>query len=150
MHLFENSIPMALIMIYMLWFSISGVITVADALDREAVQHYWLTVFATDLGTVPMMSWAEVYIEVLDINDNPPELSQPIYFGTVQENLPKGTSVLKVDASDRDNSSEGKLTYQIVDSQRTYFKINSKTGIFLYLPMIVDLFEMLILLGKGR
>ncbi|XP_062856682.1 protocadherin Fat 2 [Trichomycterus rosablanca] len=107
----------------------TGVIKVADTLDREAVPHYWLTVYATDLGTVPMMSRTEVYIEVLDINDNPPEPSQPIYFASVQENLPKGTSVLKVDATDQDKSSKGKLTFQILDSQRTYFNINSKTGV---------------------
>ncbi|XP_036424414.1 LOW QUALITY PROTEIN: protocadherin Fat 2 [Colossoma macropomum] len=107
----------------------TGVIRTADTLDREAVLHYWLTVYATDLGTIPLVSWTEVYIEVLDINDNPPELSQPIYFASVHENLPKDKSVLKVAATDVDKSSEGKVTFQILDSQRTYFTIDSKTGV---------------------
>uniref|UniRef100_A0A672QBP7 FAT atypical cadherin 2 n=1 Tax=Sinocyclocheilus grahami TaxID=75366 RepID=A0A672QBP7_SINGR len=98
-------------------------------LDREAVPHYWLTVYAKDLGTVPLVSWTEVYIEVWDINDNPPELSQPVYFGSVQENLPKDKSVLKVSATDMDKSSEGKLAFQILDSQRVYFTIDTKTGV---------------------
>lgn len=97
-------------------------------MDREAVPHYWLTVYAKDLGTVPLLSWTEVYIEVWDINDNPPELSQPVYFGSVQENLPKDKSVLKVSATDMDKSSEGKLVFQILDSQRIYFTIDPKTG----------------------
>uniref|UniRef100_A0A9J8DFP2 FAT atypical cadherin 2 n=1 Tax=Cyprinus carpio carpio TaxID=630221 RepID=A0A9J8DFP2_CYPCA len=107
----------------------TGVIRTAGLLDREAVPHYWLTVYAKDLGTVPLVSWTEVYIEVWDINDNPPELSQPVYFGSVQENLPKDKSVLKVSATDMDKSSEGKLAFQILDSQRVYFNIDAKTGV---------------------
>uniref|UniRef100_A0A671Q6N2 Protocadherin Fat 2-like n=1 Tax=Sinocyclocheilus anshuiensis TaxID=1608454 RepID=A0A671Q6N2_9TELE len=107
----------------------TGVIRTAGLLDREAVPHYWLTVYAKDLGTVPLVSWTEVYTEVWDINDNPPELSQPVYFGSVQENLPKDKSVLKVSATDMDKSSEGKLAFQILDSQRVYFTIDTKTGV---------------------
>jgi len=109
-------------------FHFAGVIRTASLMDREAVPHYWLTVYAKDLGTVPLVSWTEVYIEVWDINDNPPELSQPVYFGSIQENLPKDKSVLKVSATDMDKSSEGKLVFQILDSQRIYFTIDSKTG----------------------
>lgn len=103
-------------------------IQLADTIDREAVTHYWLTVYATDLGTVPLVTWTEVYIEVLDINDNPPELSQPMYFASIQENSSKDKFVLKVAATDVDKSSEGRITFHIPDSQRTYFDINSKTG----------------------
>ncbi|XP_076877989.1 protocadherin Fat 2 [Brachyhypopomus gauderio] len=106
----------------------TGVIQTADTLDRETVQYYWLTVHATDLGSVPLASWTEVYIEVLDINDNPPAFSQPVYFASVQENLPQDTFVSKVSATDMDKSSEGKITFQILDSQRIHFTINSKTG----------------------
>ncbi|XP_061091766.1 protocadherin Fat 2 isoform X2 [Conger conger] len=106
----------------------TGVIRTAETLDREAIPHYWITVYATDLGTVPLVSWTEVFVEVMDINDNPPELSKPIYFGSVLENSPKGKSVLKVAATDVDLDSEEKLTFQIVDSQRL-FSINTKTGV---------------------
>ncbi|XP_051506561.1 protocadherin Fat 2-like [Myxocyprinus asiaticus] len=107
----------------------TGVIQTAGPLDREAVPHYWLTVYVKDLGTVPLVSWTEVYIAVLDVNDNHPELSQPVYFVSVQENLPKDKSVLKVSATDLDKSSEGKLTFQILDSQHKYFTIDTKTGV---------------------
>ncbi|KAG5263738.1 hypothetical protein AALO_G00268040 [Alosa alosa] len=107
----------------------TGVIRTVDTLDRETVTHYWLTVYATDLGTVPLASWAEVYLEILDVNDNPPELSQAIYFASIQENQPPDLSVLQVSATDVDKSSENKLVYQILESQRTYFAINSTTGV---------------------
>nr|XP_015205333.1 PREDICTED: protocadherin Fat 2 [Lepisosteus oculatus] len=107
----------------------TGIIRTADILDRESTPHYWLTVYATDLGAVPLVSWTEVFIEVMDINDNPPEFSQPVYFGSVLENSPQDKFILRVEASDADIASEGKLTFQILDTQRTYFTIGSKTGV---------------------
>ncbi|XP_023653219.2 protocadherin Fat 2 [Paramormyrops kingsleyae] len=106
----------------------TGLIRTADTLDREVVGHYWLTVSATDMGTVPLTSWTEVYVEVLDVNDNPPEFSQPVYFGSVLENAPENEFVLQVAATDVDSTSEGKQTFQILESQRTYFAIDHKTG----------------------
>ncbi|XP_063046252.1 protocadherin Fat 2 isoform X2 [Engraulis encrasicolus] len=107
----------------------TGVIRTLETLDRETTTHYWLTIFATDLGTVPLVSWTEVYLEVLDINDNPPQFSQPIYFASIQENQPPEQSVVQVSATDMDMSSENKLTYQMLDSQRTYFSIDPTTGV---------------------
>uniref|UniRef100_A0A667YH43 FAT atypical cadherin 2 n=1 Tax=Myripristis murdjan TaxID=586833 RepID=A0A667YH43_9TELE len=107
----------------------TGVIRTAETLDRETVPHYWLSVYATDLGTEPLISWTHVYLEVLDVNDNAPELSQPVYFTTVQENVAKAKSILQVSAVDVDTSSESKLSFQMLDSQRTYFDIDPKTGV---------------------
>uniref|UniRef100_A0A8C9UXP7 FAT atypical cadherin 2 n=1 Tax=Scleropages formosus TaxID=113540 RepID=A0A8C9UXP7_SCLFO len=106
----------------------TGVIRTADTLDRETTGHYWLTVSAMDLGTVPLVSWTEVYLEVWDVNDNPPELSQPVYFGSVLENSPRDQFVLQVAATDADSSSEDQLSFRILDTQRTFFAIDSKTG----------------------
>ncbi|MED6273157.1 hypothetical protein CHARACLAT_003815 [Characodon lateralis] len=107
----------------------TGVIRTVESLDREMVQHYWLSVYATDLGTEPLMSWTHVFLEVLDINDNAPELSQPVYFASIQENMDKVTSVIQVLATDVDMSSEGKLSYQMLESHRTYFDVDPKTGV---------------------
>lgn len=90
--------------------------------------HYWLFVYATDLGTEPLISWTHVFLEVLDVNDNPPELLQPVYFASVQENVGSVKSVLQVSATDVDTSSEGKLTFQMPESHRTYFGVDPKTG----------------------
>ncbi|XP_071382628.1 protocadherin Fat 1-like, partial [Centroberyx affinis] len=107
----------------------TGVIRTTETLDRETMPHYWLSVYATDLGTEPLISWTHVFLEVLDVNDNAPELSQPVYFASVQENVAKAKSVLSVSATDVDTSSEGKLSFQMLDSQRTYFDVNPKTGV---------------------
>ncbi|XP_075961283.1 protocadherin Fat 2 [Anarhichas minor] len=107
----------------------TGVIRTTEALDRETMPHYWLSVYVTDLGTEPLISWTHVFLEVLDVNDNAPELSQPVYFATVQENLATVRSVVQVSATDVDSSSEGKLSFQILESHRTFFNVDPQTGV---------------------
>ncbi|XP_051926761.1 protocadherin Fat 2 isoform X1 [Hippocampus zosterae] len=107
----------------------TGVIRTTGPLDREKVPHYWLSVVATDLGTEPRASWTHVYMDVLDINDNAPELSQPIYFASVPENVEAITSIVLVAASDADASSQGRLSFLITELHRTYFDVDNKTGV---------------------
>uniref|UniRef100_A0A3Q3DSY9 FAT atypical cadherin 2 n=1 Tax=Hippocampus comes TaxID=109280 RepID=A0A3Q3DSY9_HIPCM len=107
----------------------TGVIRTTGPLDREKVPHYWLSIVATDLGTEPRASWTHVYMDVLDINDNAPELSQPIYFASVPENVEAITSIVLVAASDADASSQGRLSFHITESHRTYFDVDHKTGL---------------------
>lgn len=106
----------------------SGVIRTTELLDREKTPHYWLSVYVTDLGTEPLTSWTHVFLEVLDVNDNAPELSQPVYFASVQENVDRVGSVTQVLATDVDTSSEGKLSYLMLESHRTHFDVDPKTG----------------------
>uniref|UniRef100_A0A665V628 FAT atypical cadherin 2 n=1 Tax=Echeneis naucrates TaxID=173247 RepID=A0A665V628_ECHNA len=107
----------------------TGVIRTTETMDRETKPHYWLSVYATDLGTEPLISWTHVFLEVLDVNDNAPELSQPVYFASVRENLDVVKSVIQVSAKDVDTLSEGKLSFQMLDSHRTYFEVDPKTGV---------------------
>ncbi len=105
-----------------------GVIRTTETLDREMKPHYWLSVYVTDLGTEPLISWTHVFIEVLDVNDNTPELSQPVYFASVPENVDKVKSIVQVSATDKDASSKGKLTFQMPESHRTFFSVDPETG----------------------
>lgn len=106
-----------------------GVITAADILDRETTGSYWLTVYATDRGVVPLYSTIEVYIEVEDVNDNAPLTSEPIYYPVVMENSPKDVSVIQIQAEDPDSGSNEKLTYRITSGNpQNFFAINIKTG----------------------
>uniref|UniRef100_A0A8P0N705 Protocadherin Fat 3 n=1 Tax=Canis lupus familiaris TaxID=9615 RepID=A0A8P0N705_CANLF len=108
----------------------SGVISTADILDRETTGSYWLTVYATDRGVVPLYSTIEVYIEIEDVNDNAPLTSEPIYYPVVMENSPKDVSVIQIQAEDPDSSSNEKLTYRITSGNpQNFFAINTKTGL---------------------
>ncbi|XP_053156770.1 protocadherin Fat 2 isoform X2 [Hemicordylus capensis] len=108
----------------------SGTIITTGPLDRESNSHYWLTVLAVDLGSIPLSSVAEIYIEVTDVNDNSPQMSSPVFYSSVMENSPPNTSILQVEATDPDSGSKGKLTFHIISgNHHRFFDINPVTGL---------------------
>ena len=50
---------------------------------------------------------------MLDENDNPPELVRDMFEMTVPENIPVGTTLVTLLASDPDLHENGSLTYSI-------------------------------------
>ncbi|XP_051157574.1 fat-like cadherin-related tumor suppressor homolog [Leptopilina boulardi] len=98
-------------------------------LDVETKRGYWLTVYAQDHGVVPLSSKQEVYIEVLDENDNIPLTELPVYYPSVPENSPAGVNVVQIRAFDRDVTSQ-QFTFSITSGNpEGYFLINSTTGV---------------------
>lgn len=69
---------------------------------------------------------------VLDANDNAPVFDDPSYEVRVQENVPRGTRILKVHASDADMGRNSEIAYSISSSTaklvRDIFDIDSETG----------------------
>uniref|UniRef100_A0A8D0HJY6 FAT atypical cadherin 1 n=1 Tax=Sphenodon punctatus TaxID=8508 RepID=A0A8D0HJY6_SPHPU len=107
-----------------------GIIETTDLLDRETTSNYWLTVYATDQGVVPLSSFIEIYIEIADVNDNAPQTTEPIYYPEVMENSPKDVAVIQIEAFDPDSSSSDKLTYKITSGNpQGFFSMNAKTGL---------------------
>ncbi|XP_036391985.1 protocadherin Fat 3a [Megalops cyprinoides] len=109
----------------------TGIIYTTDMLDRETKESYWLTVYATDRGVVPLYTAIEIYIQVEDVNDNAPLTSEPIYHPSVMENSPKDVSVIQIQAQDPDATPHGeRLSYRISSGNpQNFFAINSKTGL---------------------
>ncbi|XP_048032620.1 protocadherin Fat 1 isoform X2 [Megalobrama amblycephala] len=108
----------------------SGIIRTQETLDRETTNHYWLTVYATDQGIVPLSSFVEVYIKVQDVNDNAPLTTEPVYYPSVSENSPKDVSVIQIQAFDLDSESSDNLSYKITSGNpQGFFAINSQTGL---------------------
>uniref|UniRef100_A0A8C9T5I0 FAT atypical cadherin 3 n=1 Tax=Scleropages formosus TaxID=113540 RepID=A0A8C9T5I0_SCLFO len=109
----------------------TGVIYTTDILDRETKDSYWLTVYATDHGVVPLYTAIEVYIQVEDVNDNAPLTSEPVYHPSVMENSPKDVSVVQIQAQDPDATATGdRLSYRISSGNpQNFFAIHSKTGL---------------------
>ncbi|XP_053320417.1 protocadherin Fat 2 [Spea bombifrons] len=106
----------------------TGTIRTEAPLDRESVSSYWLTIYATDLGSVPLFSVAEVYIEVIDVNDNIPQMSKAVFYASVMENSPSNVSVLQLEASDAD--SAGKLYFFFSNgNNQGFFMLNPYTGL---------------------
>ncbi|XP_021795461.2 protocadherin beta-8 [Papio anubis] len=101
------------------------------ALDREAEAELRLTLTALDGGSPPRSGTAQVYIEVLDVNDNAPEFEQPFYRVQISEDSPIGFLVVKVSATDVDTGVNGEISYslfQASDEISKTFKVDSLTG----------------------
>ncbi|XP_030251900.1 protocadherin alpha-2-like isoform X32 [Sparus aurata] len=83
------------------------------SLDREQKDKHTLLVTAVDGGKPPRSGTLNVSIIVLDSNDNRPVFSQEIYQISIQENVPVGTSIFRMNATDPDESSNGEIEYNL-------------------------------------
>ncbi|KAK1135246.1 hypothetical protein K0M31_008017 [Melipona bicolor] len=103
----------------------TGEMVVASKIDREQYSWLNLTVRATDSGIPPRSSLSEVYVQVLDENDNNPYFVTDIGNLTVMENAKIGTEVTIIQARDPDSGDYGKITYLLdrVSSQASVFSI---------------------------
>jgi len=108
----------------------TGEIVVANKIDHE--QHQWLnfSVRATDSGVPARSSLVDVYITVLDENDNNPYFVGGSKNYTISENAPPGTRVATLQAGDADSGDFGKITF-LMDriSSQGKFTIDADTGV---------------------
>lgn len=111
---------------------VNGILTVSAALDREKQEVYELRIRATDGGrsaTVPALSSdAIVRISIDDINDNPPVFSLSDYTVRIREDVPRGTVVAVVSASDQDSGPGGEILYSLSDDSESAFRIDKHSG----------------------
>uniref|UniRef100_A0AAY4AYK1 FAT atypical cadherin 1 n=1 Tax=Denticeps clupeoides TaxID=299321 RepID=A0AAY4AYK1_9TELE len=108
----------------------SGAIYTKELLDYETMDHYWLIIYATDQGVVPLSTSIEVYIEVQDVNDNAPQTTEPVYYSSVYENSPKDTTVIQIEAVDPDTRTSEKLSYKITSGNpQGFFTIDPDSGL---------------------
>ncbi|XP_004092928.2 protocadherin beta-8 [Nomascus leucogenys] len=101
------------------------------ALDREEEAELRLTLTALDGGSPPRSGTAQVYIEVVDVNDNAPEFEQPFYRVQISEDSPVGFLVVKVSATDVDTGVNGEISYslfQASDEISKTFNVDFLTG----------------------
>uniref|UniRef100_A0A3B3VLG5 Cadherin domain-containing protein n=1 Tax=Poecilia latipinna TaxID=48699 RepID=A0A3B3VLG5_9TELE len=100
-------------------------------LDREKQESMTLLLTATDGGEPQMSGTMQIFVTVLDANDNAPVFDKPLYRAKISENCPKGVSVTTVKASDKDIGPNQELSYLISPSKHhltKMFNINPKTG----------------------
>uniref|UniRef100_A0A3B5KYW6 Protocadherin 2 alpha a 15 n=1 Tax=Xiphophorus couchianus TaxID=32473 RepID=A0A3B5KYW6_9TELE len=97
-------------------------------LDREIA----LTLTALDEGKPPKFGNMNILIHVIDFNDNAPVFSEKEYTVALNENAPLGTTVMKVNATDLDQGSNGEVIYSFSNSVSqkilNQFNIDSLTG----------------------
>ncbi|NXB60263.1 PCDA3 protein, partial [Struthidea cinerea] len=87
----------------------TGEIRLAGSLDFEDVRSYEVQIEATDKGTPPLSGHCKVVLEVLDVNDNAPEVWVTSLSVPVPEDASVGTVVALLSVSDRDSGANGRV-----------------------------------------
>nr|XP_004611306.1 unnamed protein product [Sorex araneus] len=97
--------------------------------EEEAVHHLVLTAF--DGGNPVRSGTLKIRVQVVDANDNPPAFTQAQYPISVLENVPLGTRLIMVKATDPDEGANGEVTYSFhnVDHKvAQIFQLDPYTG----------------------
>ncbi|NWV42529.1 PCDGK protein, partial [Grantiella picta] len=113
----------------------SGTISLKEALDFEDTRGYTLLVEARDGGG--LVSHCKVEVEVVDVNDNAPEITILSLSSPVPEDSPAGTVVALLNVEDPDSGENGQVSCElsgeaplsIVASSGGSYKVNNMPGI---------------------
>uniref|UniRef100_A0A8C5HY12 Protocadherin gamma-C3 n=1 Tax=Gouania willdenowi TaxID=441366 RepID=A0A8C5HY12_GOUWI len=101
-------------------------------LDREQQGAHQMVLTAVDGGSPERSGTAQIDITVLDANDNAPVFDQSFYRVRLAENAPKGTVVIKLNASDLDEGPNADITYSFSGHApikvRQLFSVDPNTG----------------------
>jgi protocadherin Fat 1/2/3 len=119
---------------YFLMDKESGILRTASVIDYEQNADFWLTVRAIHRNKKsPLFSYAHIYIRIIDLNDQRPLFSQPIYFPSVVENSEPNKVILRLNATDGDasiqNSALSPIKYTIErGNSQSNFMLDENTG----------------------
>ncbi|XP_069509853.1 LOW QUALITY PROTEIN: uncharacterized protein [Ambystoma mexicanum] len=87
----------------------TGEIRIIGDLDYEVVKLYEIDIEAKDNGSPIMEEHCTVTVEIVDVNDNRPEISLVSLAKSVTEDSPRGTVVAVINIHDRDSGNNGKV-----------------------------------------
>ncbi len=101
-------------------------------LDREVQDTYEFQIIAHDGGDPPKSGSIDVIITVEDANDNDPVFDNSTYEVSLYENVPVGTTIIQVHATDKDKGRYGQVLYRFSPTtEENYghvFGITNTTG----------------------
>ncbi|KAG8579375.1 hypothetical protein GDO81_010848, partial [Engystomops pustulosus] len=110
---------------------VSGNITVIGNLDFEMTEEYKFTVEAKDGGG--LAAHCKVSIQIIDINDNPPQIKVTSFTPEIPEDTPPGMVVALISVHDLDTGENGavfchisgKIPFHLVSSSPNYYKLET-------------------------
>ncbi|XP_061755521.1 protocadherin gamma-C5-like [Nerophis ophidion] len=91
----------------------TGEIFLKGQLDYEKAVSYKIEVIAKDKGLPVMESHCRVQIDVIDVNDNAPEIILTSEPQPVREDAPRGSVVALLTSRDADSANNSKVTLQL-------------------------------------
>ncbi|KAJ1128045.1 hypothetical protein NDU88_006435 [Pleurodeles waltl] len=104
-----------------------------QVLDRESQPIHTLTLTAFDGGDPNRSGSMNIVINVMDTNDNVPTFDRAVYNVKLYENVPIGTRVIQLNATDLDEGPNGEVGYffnkRVPISLQNLFHIEETTGV---------------------
>ncbi|CAF4929257.1 unnamed protein product [Rotaria sp. Silwood1] len=113
----------------------TGELHTNSLLDREYISEYYFSIQANDYGKPKSKSTRlNIYINILDDNDNKPKFRQENIHTTISEHIKinnqYGYEVYHIQADDIDQNQNGEILYSIInENKQNFFHIDSHTGI---------------------
>ncbi|XP_066572853.1 protocadherin alpha-8 isoform X12 [Amia ocellicauda] len=101
----------------------TGDISVKGNLDYEETSAYEIRAQAQDRGHSPLATHCKILVEIIDLNDNIPEIAVTSLVNTVREDANIGTAIALITVIDNDSGKNGVVHCQLPGS--VPFKLQS-------------------------
>uniref|UniRef100_UPI00398E9705 uncharacterized protein n=1 Tax=Pristiophorus japonicus TaxID=55135 RepID=UPI00398E9705 len=101
----------------------TGEITVKGKLDYEESSIFEINIQAMDKGSDAIPEHCDVLVNIIDVNDNAPDVMLRSLANSVSEDAPLGTVVALFSATDKDSAQNGQVQCQIPNTLP--FKLDS-------------------------
>ncbi|NXC27435.1 PCDBG protein, partial [Campylorhamphus procurvoides] len=101
------------------------------ALDRESKAQYNITITAMDWGRTRLSTRESIFVQISDVNDNPPEFMQEIYAMSVTENNSPMLRIGRMNATDADAGKNARVKYALVrqeGKEQPDVSVSAETG----------------------
>uniref|UniRef100_UPI00398EACB5 protocadherin-10-like n=1 Tax=Pristiophorus japonicus TaxID=55135 RepID=UPI00398EACB5 len=94
----------------------TGEIVVERPLDYEESNVFAIYVQAVDKGVLAIPIFCDVVVDIIDVNDNAPEVTLTSLSSPVSEDVPPGTVVALISAADKDSGENGQVQCEIANT----------------------------------
>ncbi|XP_061090084.1 protocadherin alpha-8-like [Conger conger] len=112
----------------------TGTVTVKGVIDFEQNNAFEIRAQASDMGPVPMAAHSKLLIEVMDVNDNSPQITVTSLLNAVKEDANVGTAIALVSVLDKDDGKNGIINCYISNE----FPFKLETNYKNYYSLVVD------------
>ncbi|XP_062336907.1 protocadherin-8-like [Osmerus eperlanus] len=111
----------------------SGSLYALRSFNYEVMKQLELRITASDSGSPPLTGSANVFVRIVDQNDNSPVITQPtLNNGSAEVLLPRdapsGYVITRMEARDADEGVNAELSYGLATGEPSIFSVNKATG----------------------
>ncbi|XP_061090081.1 protocadherin alpha-8-like [Conger conger] len=112
----------------------TGTVTVKGVVDFEQNNAFEIRTQASDRAQPPLVAHSKLLIEVVDINDNIPQITVTSLVSAVKEDASVGTAIALVSVLDKDDGKNGNINCHIRNECPFKLETNYKN----YYSLVVD------------